>query len=1245
MASEQMLSKLDRQLLGGVGLITLCGVLAAWLGLARSPLALFERAFAGDVGDLVGMVASIGGFFATIYLFAYPQWRRWLSLLAFSGVGALSILGLGFASLFSAEAWLLRLLAVLMFAGLWALGVLIRDYRISLGSERRKIAKIFAFYLGLSLLYLMPQTYLDMTVALHPETFDLPLFHFDSTLGFSPSVVLGQVLESFPGFKTIVNIAYLTLPLGFAVLFGLQLSRPGQPRINFLAAWLISDVVALVGYHLLPACGPKYLFDNLFPWSMPAVDVLPFTTTVLKLAPRNAVPSMHFGWALMLWLNARLLNLPWARAGFAILLGLNIVATLGLGEHYLVDLVVAIPVIIAVQALCMFELGWGHPVRRRAIAYGLGGALLWILFLRFGISLFKAIPGLSWAAMAATVVFCVRLYRPLEAAFILRQPAAEFSAQEPPSLRQEAGAGPEVRWVALLFIVSGFAGLVYEVLFSKALALTFGSTATATYTVLAIYMGGMAIGSWLGGRVAEYRRQPLLLYAAFELLIGIYCAFTPQIFHFIRSIYVVLAGGFSPDDPILLIYRVLLGGGALLLPTILMGMTLPILVAFYTGRQQTLGRSVAVLYGANTVGAAFGALLAGYIVIPALGVSRTTLVAALLNLVVALVAIELHKRYGKEGVFPGETREQVPSAVTPKPLVLDRDRSLGWQGRIALFVLAVGGFVTLAVEVNYLHLLAVIAGNSTYAFSLMLFTFLLGLALGSQGSQRLLKMDLPLARILGWLELGLAIVLLGAVFYWEEIPAYFASYAGFPKAMGFGAREFVRGVACWLVMFPPAVFIGAIYPVAMECIGRANGHHCVAAMGRAAAVNTVGNILGALAGGFLLLPVLGALHSVQFLALLCVLLAISALYYGQGAWRFSSLPVGLVVALFAIQPETFDYDKLASGANVYFAPQSWGKVVDHSESVDGGLTAVAMVTLPNGEQQKTLLTNGKFQGNDSIKGEMQAQIGFALAPLLHTNVRERALVIGYGTGVTTRALNAAGFKQVDMVDLSADIVRMANKHFQKVNGGVTTKNGVNTYVTDGRNFLLLQDKQYDLIGLEISSIWFAGAASLYNREFYQLVNSRLAPHGVLQQWVQLHHLSNQDILRIIGSVRSEFRYVWLYLIGGQGIIVATNDASRKPDFQNAVMLKKTPALGELLGILDTKPEHLLDVPLLDPGATDKLLAAFEVPASSWVSTDDNLYLEYSTPKGNVSDGRLSFNSNLAFIGRYSGRTAPAQVLH
>jgi spermidine synthase len=477
------------------------------------------------------------------------------------------------------------------------------------------------------------------------------------------------------------------------------------------------------------------------------------------------------------------------------------------------------------------------------------------------------------------------------------------------------------------------------------------------------------------------------------------------------------------------------------------------------------------------------------------------------------------------------------------------------------------------------------------------------------------------------------------VWLWESLPGYFASFESYPLTRGFGAREVVRGAACFAAMLPPALVIGAIYPLAMECVGRAYPHAPAAALGRAAALNTAGNIVGVLVAGFWLLPAIGALRSIQLLALICLVMgAIVIVSAGLRTRALAWAPAVVVLALMAAQPRSFDYTALASGANVYFEAQHFGRVIAHAESADGGLTTVTTVETPRRADLRVLLTNGKFQGTNDLAGEGVAQAGFALSPLLHTGARQSALVIGYGTGMSARVLHDAGFGELEIVDLSADIVRLANEHFADVNGAVTGRAGVRTYITDGRNFLLLQDRRYDLVCMELTSIWFAGAASLYNREFYQLAKRRLAPDGVLQQWMQLHYAHPRDILTILGSVRSEFRYVWIYEVGGQGIIIASNSPAAAPQPDYIQMVDRTPALAPLLKLQGGSVSRLAQSRLLDPEGVDRLLASFKVPLEHWISTDDNLYLEYSTPRGNVLDGPGSFRFNVEMLRKGSGFT-------
>ncbi len=706
------------------------------------------------------------------------------------------------------------------------------------------------------------------------------------------------------------------------------------------------------------------------------------------------------------------------------------------------------------------------------------------------------------------------------------------------------------------------------------------------------------------------------------------CALAPLSFDAVRAVYVVLARGADPAQPWVIALQVALGSGLLLVPTLLMGATLPLLTRHLDDDTARFGRVVAALYAANTLGAAMGAFVTGYFLLAALGVLRTTLFAAALNVLVATGAIVWHRRARGVDTPASEGHE---GRVAPRRSAAVGEKAVGWA------VLAVGGAVTLALEGVSTHLLAVVVGNSAYAFAAMLVCFLLGLGLGSPLGRARLARGRPVARGLASAQAMLGLAMLGGVFVWSLVPQLFVLVGGTSLPLGFTGREAVRLAVCAVLLVPPALFIGASYPLAIEAVaGSATDR--VGTLGRAAAVNTLGNVAGALGGSFLLLPNLGSLRELQFLGVSSLLLAALACKVTEASARKGPLflLVAGVVAL-AAQPTRFDVTSLSSGSNVYFRAQGFGAVVDYAESANGGLTAVAVEPQDDGPAVKTLLTNGKFQGNDVLDGEVAAQLAFALVPLLHVDRRESALVIGFGTGTTARVVSDAGFTHVDVAELSRDIVALADRHFDSVNSHVAARPDVQVHVTDGRNFLMLDPRTYDLVTVEISSIWFAGAGSLYDTEFYRLVKPRLSPRGALQQWIQLHHLATRDHVAILSSVRSVFQSVWLYEIGNQGLLVACDgDCAPAPPMIDRI--EATPGLQAALSSVSGGVHGLLRSRVLTPEGVDRFLAAAGATPekrASFASTDDNLYLEYSTPRGNVRDYQETLFANLAALRAFS----------
>lgn len=1071
---------------------------------------------------------------------------------------------------------------------------------------------------------------LELSAALHPQTFDVYALAADHALGLAaPLSAFSHWVQTTASVKQLLWLAYLGTPLILLSSVGMQLNGRPAHLPSMTLVWIAMTLLAWLAYHVFPIAGPQFLFTE--PYFAEAIGkTWPLDLPVVENFPRNGMPSMHFGWvlatALVVWRTTR----HWLPRLLSLIGAVGVaMATIGLGQHYLIDLIVAVPFVLASMALCSTGVPWSEPAKRHVVIAGFAAWLAWVLLLRFAM---PSIQARAWAApvmVLATVAVVACQWR------WQRRFAAVAATLSSADLASEPAAEVTRYWLrrfGLMFVASGAAALVYQVVFAKKLALVFGSTATATFTVLATFLGGMSIGALIGGIWASRSRRPLRDYAMVEIGIAIYCVASPLLFDLAQSLYAYIGAGMPPDASSLLVLRVVLGGAVLVVPTALMGATLPLLAQALGDQAGSLGRRVGWLYFCNTMGAALGALLTAYFVIPAVGIQRTVLFAALLNLLVGLGALELLKRPDAQRLGDGRGDD---AAVSPGAWPHGR-----WVARLAVVALGVGGLLSLGLEVSYVHLLSIVAGNSVYAFGLMLAAFLVGLSAGGEGARRLLGVLAPTTGLAAVL-LGLAATVALTADAWNAIPPYFASFAQYPVGRTFASREAIRGVVCALVMIPPTLFIGAAYVFAMEIATAGRG---VRRLGWAAAVNTLGNIAGVLLFGFVVLPRIGGLGAslligagAATLGLVILVLAVRGAARGAVA-VVAVLAIGL---LWQQRAATLDYDVMANGSNVYFAAQDWGRTIAHAESIDGGLTTVSLSPDP-ARTVKTLLTNGKFQGSSAPHGEMQAQIGFAIAPLLHQERRGRALVIGYGTGVTSRVLHEAGFAHLDIADLSADIVRLADEHFSDVNRRVSHSPGVALHITDGRNQLLLEREPYDLISIEVTSIWFAGAASLYNREFYELARSRLREDGVLQQWVQLHRLTPRDILSVVTTLRGSFRYVSFYVLGGQGVLVATNDPRRAHPRTDAVAaIEHSETLADVRALSSRPVGEVAVDRLLDPDGVNRYIAGFGPDPLLWLSTDDNVALEYSTPKANVNDAQASVALNMATLSRFRAATDPS----
>ncbi len=649
---------------------------------------------------------------------------------------------------------------------------------------------------------------------------------------------------------------------------------------------------------------------------------------------------------------------------------------------------------------------------------------------------------------------------------------------------------------ALLLFISGAAALIYQVLWIKQLSLVIGVEVYAITTGISAYFAGLALGGLLFGRFADRLGKPLLLYAGLEIgvallgigtTLGLGMAAAP--FAWLEQRFGLLAW---------LLPLLLVG-----MPALLMGGTLPVLVRALAADPQHLGRAGARLYAANTGGAIVGTLLTAFVLIAALGVRGSAFAAALLNIVAASGALLVQRRHAT--ALP-----TVPSAQpAPAPL--------------AMLLYAIAGGVALGYEVVWSQSIVQFMSTRTYAFAVVLATYLAGLFIGSSLMARRVDRLRDPWGVFALLIAGaglialLEIALLGRWLILLQTQAETAVLAlGGSILLGMSSRF---AVAALSIVFFPTLLLGAAFPVALRlCVGPDRMGRDVGAV---VAFNTLGGIIGIALCGFVLIPLLGLVRTLGLLAIIAAVVGFIAVRQGHGvrpANRRGVIAVSLAALLAAwLTP----VDRLAG-----LLPGARNAELAFYEEGRGG--TVAVVTQGKGERRfQRLYIQGVSNTGDAMPSLRYMRIQALLPLLIHNGEPRSALVIGFGTGITAGALlSYPALEQRVVAELLPSVVKASSLF--KGNFNAANNPGVQVRMRDGRQELLRSPQRYDLITLEPPPPSAAGVVNLYSRDFYQLAMQRLQPQGLVAQWLPLPTQNIDDSRSLVRSFLDVFPYATLW---------------------------------------------------------------------------------------------------------------------
>jgi spermidine synthase len=720
--------------------------------------------------------------------------------------------------------------------------------------------------------------------------------------------------------------------------------------------------------------------------------------------------------------------------------------------------------------------------------------------------------------------------------------------------------------LAVLFVLSGAAGLFYEAVWSRYLSLFVGHDAYAQVLTLVIFLGGMGLGALIVSRRSPRIKDPLLAYAIVEAVIGVLglafhdVMYVPATTWAYEHLFPALGGGVS-----VVAAKWALAGLLILPQSMLLGATFPLMTAGAIRRMPaTPGRTLSILYFSNSLGAAAGVLIAGFILFGMAGLPGTLAAAAVLNLVVALGAMVV-VRYGRAGKEPVGRYGGTPVDSAPPDLPGYRPTDLlppNQLSRLLLLMAAGTAVASFVYEVGWIRMLSMVLGSSTHSFELMLSAFILGLSLGSLWMRKRADQFANPLRALAVIQLVMgALAIASLPLYLESFTWSAALLQGVERSgPGYVLYNVVRYAMCLAIRLPATFCAGMTLPLMTRMLMGGAGERAIGAIYGA---NTLGSIVGAAATGLVLLPAFGLKGTLLGGGLLDValgLLMLAALARaGLPVRRLALIGGGsvAVLAILVIGLVHFDQGLLSGGVF------RTGRILDPNQREmlfhADGRTATVHATRVRANGIRILATNGKPDGSlsptwfercdtiaprRSFLGDDGTQALLPLILLAHAPAARIGAVIGYGTGMSSQLLlGSPALTELTTIEIEPAIMEAA-KVFAPANRRVTEDPRSHIVVDDAKSYFAAANRRFDLILSEPSNPWVSGVSGLFTTEFYGRLRAYLAPGAVFGQWLQTYELTDGLVESVLAALHENFADYRVYLIDGANVlVVATPEGS------------------------------------------------------------------------------------------------------
>ncbi|MGB9664708.1 MAG: fused MFS/spermidine synthase [Ignavibacteria bacterium] len=717
--------------------------------------------------------------------------------------------------------------------------------------------------------------------------------------------------------------------------------------------------------------------------------------------------------------------------------------------------------------------------------------------------------------------------------------------------------------IYLFFVLSGMTGLIFQISWFKYLSLFLGNTTYAQVIVLSTFLGGLAIGNYLFGRISDQLKNHLKLYGLIELLIGLYCLLFPLLSNLYEKLFLNFVDESLLDNSptIYLTIKIFIAIISLILPTTLMGGTLPILTNYFTEKIENIRKENANLYFLNSFGAVVGIFFAGFVLIKTFGLDVTIKIGGVINIFVGLVSLFISSI--KNIVLKSSPEHSLTDNETESFRVTSQIDVINSKSKtlilIVVLIAALSGFASLLYEVLWTRILITVFGSSTYSFSIMLLAFISGITIGSFVVSSNFISRYNRFNLVIFSQIMIALTILIALYILPYLPYYFWKISTFLSRTNSTFPIFlsIQFLICFVLIFIPTIFMGMTLPLIVEIVS--NHLKLVGfSVGKVFSMNTFGNVLGSFSAGLIFIPLIGIKNSfllgigINVLAANLLLLTIRKSLNLKKIIPASILLFVVVIGML-ILPDWNQNLMLTSvfrRLDVQPPPtyNDFKKLFDTREVIyykDGISGNTAVIQTKDKIPEKILLINGKPDASSLTDMPTQLLLGH-IPMLLHKNPKN-VFVIGFGSGSTVNAILKHNPDTVICSEISKEVIE-ASKNFSDVNENCLLDKRVKIINEDAQSYLRLVNKKFDVIISEPSNPWIAGIGNLFSKEYFERCKLKLNKDGLMCQWFHIYEMDDDVLTLVISTFNSVFPYVQIW--GGTygDLILIGSENKIEPNF-------------------------------------------------------------------------------------------------